>query len=79
MITKTELKDIPGRACSFNNDVQRDVLEFHKSGWAACEVNVKKYKNAPSAFSAYKTAIKRLNVGVIPLARNDRLFLIRSE
>lgn len=78
MINKIERSEIPGRACSYNNMVTAEVLQFHKSDWDACEVNIGKYKNAKSACAAYKAAIKKANVGVVPVMRGDRLFLIRK-
>lgn len=79
MITKAEMKDIPGRVCPRNNEVTRDVLEFHKSDWDACEVNIEKYKSVQSACGAYRDAIKKAKVGVVAIQRKGRLFLIRSE
>ena len=79
MITEIKTNDIPGRACSFNNDVMRDIMDFHKSEWDACEVNIGKYKNVHSAVHSYNQAIKRLNVGVLAITRSDRLFLIREK
>lgn len=79
MITEIKTNDIPGRACSYNNDVMRDIMDFHKSEWDACEVNIGKYKHVRSAMCSYKQAIRRLNVGVIAISRSDRLFLIREK
>ena len=78
MITKIELNDIPGRKANVNNNVAQEVLEFHNSDWSACEVNVNHYKTSHSAYAAYKTAIDRLNVGVVAMERNGRLFLVRK-
>lgn len=78
MISKIELNDIPGRKNNFNNNVIGEVLEFHNSDWSACEVDVKHYKTAHSAFAAYKTAVKKLNVGVGVMARDNRLFLVKK-
>lgn len=79
MITKIEPKDIPGRACRYNHQVMQEVEEFTKSGWDACEVNIRKYKTSHSAFAAYKQAIVRLNASVIVFERSGRLFLVRKE
>lgn len=79
MIRKVEVKDIPGRACGFNNMVSQEVMEFHNSDWDACEVNIGKYKSSHSATAAYRTAIERLKVNVIALERNGRLFLVRGD
>lgn len=78
MITKTEMKDIPGRASSYNEQVTKDVMEFFESDWSACEVKTEKYKNVMSAANAYKEAIKRAHVGVSAITRGGRLFLIRT-
>ena len=78
MITKIEEKEIPGRACHFNNQVTQDVLDFHKSDWPACEVNIGKYKSVHSAQAAYRQAIKNANVGIIAIERSGRLFLLRK-
>lgn len=79
MITKIEMKDIPGRACGYNNFVAREIEDFCKSDWDTCEVRTNKYKNVHSAFSAYKAAIKRANANVICFERSGRLFLARKE
>lgn len=78
MITKTEIKDIPGRASSYNEQVTKDVMEFFDSDWSACEVKTEKYKNVLSAANAYREAIKRARVGVTAITRGGRLFLIRA-
>ena len=78
MITETKIHDIPGRLTKYNNDVMRDVMQFHESEWSAAEVDIKKYKNSASAYNAYKTAIKRLRVAVVPISRGSKLFLIRN-
>ena len=78
MITEAKIHDIPGRLTKYNNDVMRDVMKFHESEWSAAEVDIKKYKNSASAYSAYKTAIKRLRVAVVPISRGGKLFLIRN-
>ena len=79
MIKQIEIKDIPGRACHFNNAVTRDVLDFHNSDYDAVEVDCGKYKNVNSACSAYRKAIKTANVNVIAFVRGDRLFLVRGD
>lgn len=79
MITKVELTDIPGRRVNYNNAVSQEVMQFHESGWPACEVNISKYKGAHSATAAYREAIKRLKVNVIAIERGNRLFLVRGE
>lgn len=79
MISKIEVKDIPGRACGYNNAVTQEVLEFHNSDWDACEVNIGKYKSCHSACAAYREAIKRTSVNVIAFERDGRLFMARSE
>lgn len=79
MITKVEITDIPGRRVNYNNTVSQEVMQFHKSDWPACEVNISKYKGAHSATAAYREAIKRLHVNVIAIERGNRLFLVRGE
>ena len=79
MITEINIKDIPGRACGYNNEVTREVMEFHKSEWAACEVSTGKYKTCHSAYAAYKEAIKKARVNVIVFERSGRLFMVRGE
>lgn len=64
MINEIAINDIPGRRSKFNNSVQNDVLHFHKSGWAACEVNTAHYKNYASAYRVYRKAVANLKVGV---------------
>ncbi len=78
MISKIEVKDIPGRACGYNNMVTTEVMEFYNSDWDACEVNIGKYKNINSACMAYRDAIKKARVGVFATVRCGRLFLIRK-
>lgn len=79
MITKIEPRDIPGRACGYNNQVMREIEEFVESDWNACEVNTNKYKNAHSAYAAYRAAIRRMNAAVIAFERSGRLFMVRKE
>lgn len=79
MINKIEINDIPGRKASFNNMVQAEVMQFAKSDWSACEVDIKHYKTIHSATAAYRAAVKALNVGVVAIERSGRLFLIRSN
>lgn len=78
MITETKITDIPGRSSKHNNDVMRDVMQFHESEWSAAEVDIKNYKNVASAYGAYKTAAKRLRVAVVPISRGGKLFLVRN-
>lgn len=79
MITKVELNDIPRRRVGYNSAVSQEVMQFHKSDWPACEVNISKYKDAHSATGVYREAIKRLKVNVIAIERGNRLFLVRGE
>lgn len=79
MITKVDIAEIPGRRVNYNNAVSQEVTQFYESDWAACEVNVGKYKNAHSATAAYREAIKRLKANVIAIERGNRLFLVRGE
>lgn len=79
MIIQIEPKDIPGRACRYNQQVMQEVEEFTKSGWDACEVSIQKYKTSHSAFAAYKQAIVRLNAPAIVFERSGRLFMVRKE
>lgn len=79
MISKIEVKDIPGRACGYNNAVTQEVLEFYNSDWAACEVNIGKYKTCHSACAAYRTAISKANVNVIAFERDGRLFMAKGD
>ena len=79
MITKIDLKEIPGRACSYNTAVSNEVEEFYKSGWDACEVKTNKYKTSHSAYAAYNTAIKRLRLNVMVFERSVRVFMARKE
>jgi len=79
MITKINTSDIPGRKTTHNNPVSAEILQFHKSGWDACEVNISHYKSAKTARNAYDCAVKKLKVGVAVMMRNDRLFLARTS
>ena len=72
MITEAKIEAIPGRASKYNNDVMRDVMQFHKSEWSAAVVDTKKYKSTGSAYSAYKMAAKRLRVAVMPTTRGGQ-------
>lgn len=72
MITEAKITDIPGRFTRCNNDVMRDVMQFHESEWSAAVVDIKNYKNAASAYGAYKTAAKRLRVAVVPISRGGQ-------
>jgi hypothetical protein len=76
MITETTIDAIPGR--KYSTKVMRDVDQFHKSDWAAAEVNIDGYTNITSAYSAYKQAIERMRVAVTPICRRGKLYLIRS-
>ncbi len=77
-IKAIEINDIPGRAYK-DCKVQKDIFEFVKSEWPACEVDISGYKNAESARQAYKSSADRLGIAIIPLSRNGRLFLIRDN
>ncbi len=79
MIQKIEINEIPGRRTSYNNDVATEVEQFHKSDWAACEVNAAKYKSVHSATAAYRQAIKNLKLDIIAIEREGRLFLVRGN
>lgn len=79
MIQKIEITEIPGRRTNYNNDIASEVEQFHKSGWAACEVNATKYKTIHSATAAYRQAIKNLNLGIVAIEREGRLFLVRGN
>ena len=79
MISKIDPVDMPGRATSYNNLVEKDIREFIESDWTVAEVKTEKYKNVHSAFSAYKAAAKRLAPDhVVVSERSGRLFLIRK-
>lgn len=75
MITKVEAKAIPG-CKKKDNPVERDIIEFVKSGWEACEVKYSQ-NTMTSAYSAYYSASKRLKLGTKVLMRGDKLFLAR--
>ena len=77
MIKKVELNDVPGRATSWNTQIEADLKSFMESDWPACEVGTEKYKSVNSARNAYDKAIKRLNMKVDALTRNGRLFLVK--
>jgi hypothetical protein len=77
-IKAIEIHDIPGRAYK-DCKVQKDIFEFVKSEWPACEVDISCYKNAESARQAYKSSADHLGVAIIPMSRNGRLFLIRGN
>lgn len=79
MIKQIDINEIHGRACRFNNEVTREVMDFHKSDWSACEVNIGKYKNHHSAVAAYREAIKRANVNVIAFERGGRVFMVKGD
>lgn len=78
MITKINMGDIPGRKTTHNNAVSAEILQFHESGWDACEVSTAHYKSVRVARNAYDYAAKKLKVGVSVMMRNDRLFLVRE-
>jgi len=79
MITQIDRSDIPGRACVYNNMASREVEDFVATGWDACEVKAGKYKNIHSAVAAYRSAIKKLRVGVTAFERSERLFLVKDR
>lgn len=75
MITKIEKETIPCK--KLNNFVQREIIEFVKSGWDACEVTYTQ-KTFNAAYSAYKIACKQLQVGVSVLTRGGKIYLVRD-
>ena len=79
MIRQIDINEIPGRACHFNNEVTREILDFYKSEWSAAEVDVGKYKSVHSAVAAYRKAIKDSKVNVVAFERSGRVFLVRGE
>ena len=79
MIKQIEKRDIPGRRSKFNNQVERDIIEFFDSGWEACEVATDKYKSLLSAYNSYRVTAKRLNIGVGVFSREGRLFLAKEK
>lgn len=76
MITMIEKETIPCKK-PINNYVQREIIEFAKSGWDACEVTYTQ-KTVYAAYAAYCTACKRLEVGVRVLMRDGKLYLVRG-
>ena len=76
MIKKIDVNDIPSRSIPYNT-VQKEVLRFWESGWDACEVDTKGYRDAASALGSYGNAIRRLRVGVKAITREGRCFLVR--
>lgn len=76
MITKIEKETIPCKKTRAN-DVSRDIIEFDKSGWDACEVTYTQ-KTVHAAHSAYYAACKRLKLGVSVLLRDGKLYLVRG-
>lgn len=78
MIQKIDMRDMPGRATSYNNFVEQDIQEFVGSEWPVAEVKTEKYKTAFTAANAYRTAVKRMDVDVQVTARSGRVFLVRK-
>lgn len=78
MIQEVKLSDIPGRATSYNNQVQADIREFLETDWPVAEVGTAKYKSINSACCAYRTAVKRMGVDCIVTMQSGRLFLMRK-
>lgn len=80
MIKKIEITDIPGRATRYNELVTNDIATFIDSQWDAAEVTTAKYKNASSAFNAFRAAIKKsfapCDVDVI--RRGEKVYLVRK-
>ena len=76
MIKEIDIREVPGRATTFNNFVEADVKQFAESGWTVAEVST--YKDVISASSAYKAAVKRLNLPVDVTVRSGRLFLMKK-
>lgn len=78
MISKIGIEEIPGRRCVHNNPVTAEVMQFYESDWACCEVDIKHYKNSRTAAFTYRNAIRKMNVGVIAMERDGRVFLVRT-
>ena len=77
MIKEIELEAIPGYFRP--GKVQKELLQFHKSGWVAAEVDPSGYSSANSCQSAYKHAIEKLRLNtIICISRQNRVFLIRE-
>lgn len=59
---------------------QKDVEEFIKSGWDACEVDVSRYKNANSANSSIRRAIKEKGYHDIQLVlKEGKIYLVKRS
>lgn len=76
-IERVEMREIPSHYRLAK--IQKDVMAFYDSGWDAAKVNAEGYKNAASAYSAYKTTIKRLRVNCTVMVRGNSLYLLREE
>ena len=80
MITKINLRDIPGRATSYNELVTDDIKTFIESEWNAAEVSCAKYKTPKSAYGVYRKTIEKYFPNEASMAmRGDRLFIIRNR
>ena len=78
MVKQINLSDIPEKKMSKAPVVKEDIERFINSGWDACEVDCKEYKNVSSAMGTYQTVIKRLGVNAKAIMRGKRLYLVRT-
>lgn len=77
MVAPIKYEDIPQNVS--NIDVaKRDVLDFFHTQQKAGEV-ILNGRNVYKAQSAFKEAIRRLNIPMEQMVRKNRLFLVRTD
>lgn len=78
MIKEVKLEEVKGRNFYSPCKIQKDILDFQNSGWAAAEVDMSDYKDAGYAQTAYRKCAKKLGIhNVVCSSRKGRLYLIR--
>ena len=77
MIKKIEINEIPHKQKLYDQ-LQRQLRAFWESGWEACEVDPKNYKNHKSCYNAWRKAVQRSGYAIKAVYRDDRVFLVRK-
>ena len=76
-IRQVALSDIPRRKKTPSN-LLRELEQFIDSGWEACEVETRQYKNPQICRTTYYKAIQRYGFRIRVMMVDDRVFLIRE-
>lgn len=58
--------------------VYKDLMEFSKSEYNACEIDTSNYKNVKSAKCSYCGSIKRYGFAISCIERDGKVFLVKN-